>query len=300
MDEHLPQMETIYSGYCSNFPQATKFYTEITRIAPYRRTGRDLCSTPRPYTTLNRTNGTLNREIATSSMSLRASVRHSKLFESPLKLIKNVTERTPSRKSEKLAVPKKIRRRHSVHFRDHDDSSSLSDSSSSSDEKPPENPNATPTRRPVKKSLSSHDCHGISSLQVEFLNSCLKKSTLNPGLPLPAHLLEPVQRVMRYTILLKTLRNHLIDKIQAEKGENCPEDKRIISLDLTIEKSKKLAYATNYYQNNETKNSQSPAPDKNHNVHLRVKNKATDEEKKSRRRSFERFKNAAENFLRGR
>ena len=135
---------------------------------------------------------------------------------------------------------------------------------------------------------------------MSLINSCLKKSTLNPGLPLPAHLLEPVQRVMRYTILLKTLRNHLIDKIEAEKGENCPEDKRIISLDLTIEKSKKLAYATNYYQNNETKNSQSPAPDKNHNVHLRVKNKATDEEKKSRRRSFERFKNAAENFLRGR
>merc|ERR1712025_1513587 len=155
-----------------------------------------------------------------------------------------------------------------------------------------------PTRRPVKKSLSSHDCHGISSLQVEFLNSCLKKSTLNPGLPLPAHLLEPVQRVMRYTILLKTLRNHLIDELESEKGENFPEDKRIISIDSAIEKSKKLAYATNYYQNNEAK--KSLAPDKNHNVHLRVKNKASDEEKKSRRRSFERFKNAAENFLRGR
>ena len=201
MDEHLPAMESIYSCYCSNFPLATKFYTEISRIAPYRSLHNPTLTN---HVTLNRSSSTgLNRDLATSSMSLRApmtptqsiraSVRHSKLFESPLKLIKTITPTSrvgvPTRNRKKAsAVPKKIRRRHSGHFRDIDDIASLSDSSSSSDELKTPTHFKEPIKSPVKKSLSSHDCHGVASLQVEFLRQRMTNATrsLNPPLPQPA------------------------------------------------------------------------------------------------------------------
>lgn len=373
MDEHLPLMEPIYNQYCSNFPLATKYYAEMTQL-PYRST---LSGTLR--STHNR-GGNLNREIATSSMSLRASVRHSRLFDSPLKL-RNVLspkkvdknfEKPP--KERKSAIPKKIRRRHSAHYRDdceNSDSSSLSESSS--DEKSPATPPAKYNslkikRRTVKKSISAPDCaqtvlrrSGLNSgttptLKIDFINTCLKRSkSLNSGLPLPAHLLEPVQRVMRYTILLKTLRNHLADEIrksdslrksdflddpgdqsersvssdldQLESSDSdqsessdinqsndslssyCPSSLKFV--DLAIEKSKKLAHSTNYYQplpsthppvNNSRSNRNSLSISYTTATLLRQKKnpEAETEEKKTRRRSFERFKNAAENFLRGR
>jgi len=384
MDEHLPLMEPIYNQYCSNFPLATKYYAEMTKI-PYRST------TLTPSGTLRRGDSgtlqprgasTLNREIATSSMSLRASVRHSKLFDSPLKLRnvlspkKNIfdsgkTEKPP--KERKSAIPKKIRRRHSAHYRDVDcensDSSSLSESSS--DEKSLSPPTIAPPggnkynslkiKRRVKKSLSAPNCTSghpdcISgcidspALKIDFINACLQRSkSLNSGLPLPAHLLEPVQRVMRYTILLKTLRNHLADEIhknqsdppdfailpsdqsdseksdQSEKSLDgslsslhsyCPSSLKYV--DLAIERSKKLAHSTNYYQPIQKSPPQTqPTRRLNRNslsisyttatlLRQKVNSKSETadsqlaEEKKSRRRSFERFKNAAENFLRGR
>jgi len=176
-----------------------------------------------------------------------------------------------------------------------------------------------------------------------------RSKSLNSGLPLPAHLLEPVQRVMRYTILLKTLRNHLadeIDKAQSDPPETdqsdrssesdesedsldgslsslhsyCPSSLKYV--DLAIERSKKLAHSTNYYQpTHNLQPTQKPPPQTqptrrlNRNslsisyttatlLRQKVNSKSETadlaEEKKSRRRSFERFKNAAENFLRGR
>ena len=387
MDEHLPLMEPIYNQYCSNFPLATKYYAEMTKI-PYRST------TLTPSGTLRRGDSatlrapsTLNREIATSSMSLRASVRHSKLFDSPLRLRnvlspkKNIfdsskTEKpTANQKERKSAIPKKIRRRHSAHYRDADcensDSSSLSESSS--DEKSLSPPTIAPPsggnkynslkiKRRVKKSLSAPNCtsghpeciSGCSidspALKIDFINACLQRSkSLNTGLPLPAHLLEPVQRVMRYTILLKTLRNHLADEIdkaqsdppqtdqsdrssKSDESEDsfdgslsslhsyCPSSLKYV--DLAIERSKKLAHSTNYYQpTHNLQPTQKPPPPTqptrrlNRNslsisyttatlLRQKVNSKSETadlaEEKKSRRRSFERFKNAAENFLRGR
>jgi len=382
MDEHLPLMEPIYNQYCSNFPLATKYYAEMTKI-PYRS------STLTPSGTLRRGDSatlrgssTLNREIATSSMSLRASVRHSKLFDSPLKLRnvlspkKNIFDSSKTEKptkERKSAIPKKIRRRHSAHYRDVDcensDSSSLSESSS--DEKSLSPPTIVPPsgnkynslkiKRRVKKSLSAPNCTSghpdcISgcidspALKIDFINACLQRSkSLNSGLPLPAHLLEPVQRVMRYTILLKTLRNHLADEIdksqsdpstsdqsdpadQSDQSEGsldgslsslhsyCPSSLKYV--DLAIERSKKLAHSTNYYQpTHNLQPPQKPPPQTqptrrlNRNslsisyttatlLRQKVNSKSETadltEEKKSRRRSFERFKNAAENFLRGR
>jgi hypothetical protein len=387
MDEHLPLMEPIYNQYCSNFPLATKYYAEMTKI-PYRST------TLTPSGTLRRGDSatlrapsTLNREIATSSMSLRASVRHSKLFDSPLRLRnvlspkKNIFDSskaekpTANQKERKSAIPKKIRRRHSAHYRDADcensDSSSLSESSS--DEKSLSPPTIAPPsggnkynslkiKRRVKKSLSAPNCtsghpeciSGCSidspALKIDFINACLQRSkSLNTGLPLPAHLLEPVQRVMRYTILLKTLRNHLADEIdkaqsdppqtdqsdrtsESDESEDsfdgslsslhsyCPSSLKYV--DLAIERSKKLAHSTNYYQpTHNLQPTQKPPPPTqptrrlNRNslsisyttatlLRQKVNSKSETadlaEEKKSRRRSFERFKNAAENFLRGR
>ena len=388
MDEHLPLMEPIYNQYCSNFPLATKYYAEMTKI-PYRSTTLTPSGTLRRGDTLQpRGSSTLNREIATSSMSLRASVRHSKLFDSPLKLRnvlspkKNIFESSKTEKpnkERKSAIPKKIRRRHSAHYRDVDcensDSSSLSESSS--DEKSLSPPTIAPSsgnkynslkiKRRVKKSLSAPNCTSghpecsISgcidspALKIDFINACLQRSqNLNSGLPLPAHLLEPVQRVMRYTILLKTLRNHLADEIhknqsdppdfsdrstdqsdhsdkssdetdQSEKSLDgsfsslhsyCPSSLKYV--DLAIERSKKLAHSTNYYQPIQKSPPQTqPTRRLNRNslsisyttatlLRQKVNSKSETadsqlaEEKKSRRRSFERFKNAAENFLRGR
>ena len=388
MDEHLPLMEPIYNQYCSNFPLATKYYAEMTKI-PYRSTTLTPSGTLRRGDTLQpRGSSTLNREIATSSMSLRASVRHSKLFDSPLKLRnvlspkKNIFESSKTEKptkERKSAIPKKIRRRHSAHYRDVDcensDSSSLSESSS--DEKSLSPPTIAPSsgnkynslkiKRRVKKSLSAPNCtsghpdctSGISgcidspALKIDFINACLQRSqNLNSGLPLPAHLLEPVQRVMRYTILLKTLRNHLADEIHKNQSEHPPDfptdqsdssdkssdetdqsekslDGSFSSLhsycpsslkyvDLAIERSKKLAHSTNYYQPIQKSPPQTqPTRRLNRNslsisyttatlLRQKVNSKSETadsqlaEEKKSRRRSFERFKNAAENFLRGR
>lgn len=386
MDEHLPLMEPIYNQYCSNFPLATKYYAEMTKI-PYRSTTLTLSGTLRRGDSATlRAPSTLNREIATSSMSLRASVRHSKLFDSPLKLRnvlspkKNIfdsskTEKQTNQKERKSAIPKKIRRRHSAHYRDADcensDSSSLSESSS--DEKSLSPPTIAPPsvnkynslkiKRRVKKSLSAPNCtsgHPESitgcidspALKIDFINACLQRSkSLNSGLPLPAHLLEPVQRVMRYTILLKTLRNHLADEIdkaqsdppgdQVDQSDRSNEsdqsedslDESLSSLhsycssslkhvDLAIERSKKLAHSTNYYQpKHNLQPTQKPPPQTqptrrlNRNslsisyttatllrqkVNSKSETSELAEEKKSRRRSFERFKNAAENFLRGR
>ena len=282
-------------------------------------------------------------------------------------------------KERKSAIPKKIRRRHSAHYRDVDcensDSSSLSESSS--DEKSLSPPTIAPSsgnkynslkiKRRVKKSLSAPNCtsghpdctSGISgcidspALKIDFINACLQRSqNLNSGLPLPAHLLEPVQRVMRYTILLKTLRNHLADEIHKNQSEHRPDfptdqsdpsdkssgetdqsekslDGSFSSLhsycpsslkyvDLAIERSKKLAHSTNYYQPIQKSPPQTqPTRRLNRNslsisyttatlLRQKVNSKSETadsqlaEEKKSRRRSFERFKNAAENFLRGR
>ena len=91
MDEHLPLMEPIYNQYCSNFPLATKYYAEMTKI-PYRSTTLTSNGTLRRGDSATlRAPSTLNREIATSSMSLRASVRHSKLFDRHVKMSETFT-----------------------------------------------------------------------------------------------------------------------------------------------------------------------------------------------------------------
>lgn len=132
-----------------------------------------------------------------------------------------------------------------------------------------------------------------ANAQCEFLQKTLEESAgaLDPALPLIAFLLEPIQRVMRYPLLLKTLANAL------EAEQPCPEVRK------AIEAAEKLASITNMTQPTplESKKSQKIENKENRSpTGSEVSIPACVPKPDKKRKSFEVVRQAAQRLLRSR
>ena len=144
-----------------------------------------------------------------------------------------------------------ISRRHSIY--------SGSDSSSSSDDSGPDFgpkpdfgqkrfPTSIFTKKRIRKPsmcLKADSCAFLPNIPVfttrlEFLKISLENSELDGALPLLAYLLEPVQRVMRYPLLIKNLKFVLMRSRQGHA--------LIGSADHVLEITEQLAIITNLTQ----------------------------------------------------
>lgn len=283
----LPPMAMAYNQYCANFPAATEFYAEITRTNHHRRH---------------------ERHATTTTTRDHAATRHvTPLTSNTSRGINGgITSRVGSfrRKNSTLTLLNKevkIHRRHSVDYRylekeNHDRNSPLRSpfrSPSGVCRKPSHCSSLSPPSGQKVSTTSS-----LLSRKSIFLELSLNRSGLSGGLSLLAYLLEPVQRVMRYPLLLKSLKRHL------SMLENNNDQ---IELASSAEQSaEELAMVTNISQ---PRPSPTPMP-KLAPSHVRplislgnVK-KSTDklknEEKVKRRRSFEFMRQAVERVLRSR
>jgi len=225
VQRHLPTMSAAYSRYCSNFPTATSKYNKIvtdsqsksTKAAFFRRcSSRSPDSDPGdPFKTRRR----LRRGIGSiSSINV---------------LWDDSDDAGEYRRLKEEPHFATVSRRHSVYSGgDSSDDSGISDS----------DPSSVPRRFSnyfSKKRSNSRKELSVSRLffaqdQFSFLNICLADSDLDGALPILAYLLEPVQRVMRYPLLLKNLkfsllrcdslqRKELIESVLQDQFENKTE-----------------------------------------------------------------------------
>ncbi|CAG5110040.1 Oidioi.mRNA.OKI2018_I69.chr2.g4491.t1.cds [Oikopleura dioica] len=225
ISEELPQFSIAYHQYCSNFPRATRLYSKI------------------------RKNSKMNFQNAKcdSSSTLR------RISKSPSDSISSSSLPSPSDRLENSSFPT-LRRTNTLLFRS---TSAVFRRHTLTSGKSVQNLNeagAGNTVNFLKRKLSPRKSSpgGLfplkkedpeisrANLQCEFLQKSLESSTtLDSALPLIAFLLEPIQRVMRYPLLLKGLSTALESPI--------PEVKK------AIEAADKLASITNITQPNSTR-----------------------------------------------
>jgi len=221
ISDKLPQFSIAYHQYCSNFPRATRLYSKIRKNSKTRpnfgqnstlrrisKSPSEPSSAPSPlessrlenssFPTLRRTNTLLFR--STSAVFRRHTIISGKS-------VQNLNEAGTSSDNNKVNFLKR----------------KLSPRKSSPGSLFPKKEDSEIAR---------------ANAQCEFLQKTLENSAgaLDPALPLIAFLLEPIQRVMRYPLLLKGLANAL----EAERP--CPEVRK------AIEAAEKLASITNMTQ----------------------------------------------------
>ena len=266
IEHQLPPMAIAYNQYCSNFPRATALFTELQSTIqktttslrrPTLRGGADLKG---------------DSEFTGSSIRSSLSLRRKELF-SPLRE-KRCGTSSPS---------SNIVRRHTVIGR----SSAALNVALKTDPQGGKGFLKRVSLSPRKNSLKS--CYETDfaspTRQSIFLETCLARSDLDNSLPLIAYLLEPVQRVMRYPLLLKGLKYYL-------QLSPVIDDKDLIVTDHAIQIAEKLAIITNITQPYQPVKKASSAPSSP------TGSSPVKSEKK--RRSFEFMRQAAERLLRSR
>jgi hypothetical protein len=259
MEKRQPLMSIAYNQYCSNFPRATSFFSEIQASIPKKV---KTTSSLRRGETLK-----TERELRGSAISLRSSMsfRRKELF-SPLREKRITQPKTHS----------SIVRRHTIIGRPSPDGDDM----------------LTESKNFLKRTLSPRKSHenNLSGRQLNFLDGCLARSVLGSSLPLIAFLLEPVQRVMRYPLLLKGLKYYLA-------LSDDTEEKDMIVTERALQIADKLAIITNITQPYPSRvvPSISKSAPTSPQTKSPVKNSAD-----KKRRSFEFMRQAAERLLRSR
>lgn len=219
LELELPSLSIAYNQYCSNFPRATRLYSTIRGGAS---------SSVRGSSTLKRVAvGKVLPDLDEKDQSL--ALRRTNTILS---------------KSSQLRPDFGVFRRHTIIGK--------STSNLTSDELKNESPtNFLKRKLSPRKSFGtikgSQNPETKAWQQCAFLQRCLEGSgDLDPALPLIAFLLEPIQRVMRYPLLLKGLKTQLLQE----------EDSfRLIEVDKAIIAAEKLATITNITQPVEKKKS---------------------------------------------
>ena len=295
----LPPMSIAYNQYCSNFPRATALFGDINQKPNHAATpNRPVISKPISKTaslrrSIQQPDGSFEPNSIRSSISFRAKF-------SPLRPGPEKRDR-PGTHSRGTGLI----RRHTIIGR-----------SSASINLDLQTPGFLRRTFSPRKSIKS--CHepvvtGFNqpvktpvNRQSAFLENCMARSELDDQLPLIAYLLEPVQRVMRYPLLLKGLRYYLeISRSNSGKIENDKQiENDIISTDRAIQIAEKLAIITNItqpYQNSKKMEKTGPSGPTGPKMASAPTSPATSPVKsEKKRRSFEFMRQAAERLLRSR
>jgi len=198
----LPPMSIAYNQYCSNFPRATALFGDINQKPYHAATpNRPVISKPISKTaslcrSIQQPDGSFEPNSIRSSISFRAKF-------SPLRPGPEKRDR-PGTHSRGTGLI----RRHTIIGR--------SSASINLDLQTPGFLRRTFSPRKSIKSCHEPVVNGFNqpvktpvNRQSAFLENCMARSELDDQLPLIAYLLEPVQRVMRYPLLLKGLRYYL-------------------------------------------------------------------------------------------
>ena len=264
IEQKLPPMSIAYNQYCSNFPRATSMFGEMQST---------------PTKTMRATN-VLRRSVREDFDTARPNPLRSSMSLQRRKETSSTMSSGATNAREKRNSPTGIVRRHTIIGRP---------------DRPEHGGFLKRTFSPRKSIKSYHeDVYKVANKQYAFLDTCLALSDLDDNLPLIAYLLEPVQRVMRYPLLLKGLKYYL----QSSGGQNTED---LASTDRAIQIAEKLAIITNitqpYQVTKTTKTTSSSAPTSPASTSP-VKSSTTANEKK--RRSFEFMRQAAERLLRSR
>merc|ERR1719468_624871 len=271
ISEELPQFSIAYHQYCSNFPRATRLYSKIRKN-----------SKTRPNFGFQ--NSTLRR-VSKSPFEPSSPLDSSRLENSSFPTLRRTNTLL-------FRSTSAVFRRRTI------------GSVQNLNEVPAENNNNTVNF--LKRKLSPRKSSPGSlfpkkedpevaraNAQCEFLQKTLEESAgaLDPALPLISFLLEPIQRVMRYPLLLKTLANDLVAE------QPCPEVRK------AIEAAEKLASITNMTQPTplESKKSQKNDNEENRSpTGSEVSIPACVPKPDKKRKSFEVVRQAAQRLLRSR